>query len=56
MEEVEAAKARMNSARDTLLHYIEGRKTIDRDAHRRLVPQLKRAQAEFLRAISTLGK
>ena len=56
MEEVEAAEARMNSAKDALLNYIEGRKTIDRDLHRRLVAQLKKAQAEFLRAISELGK
>lgn len=54
MEEVEAAEARMNSAKDALLNYIEGRKVIDRDLHRRLVAQLKRAQAEFLRAIAEL--
>ena len=56
MEEVEAAEARMNSAKDALLGYLEGRETIDRDPHRRLVAQLKKAQAEFLRAISELGE
>jgi len=56
MEEVEATEARMNSAKDALLDYIEGRETIDRDLHRRLVAQLKKAQAEFLRAISELGE
>lgn len=56
MEEVEAAEARMNSAKDALLNYIERRKTIDRDLHQRLIAQLKKAQAEFLRAISELGR
>jgi hypothetical protein len=45
----------MIAAKDALLNYIEGRKTIDRDHHRRLVARLKKAQAEFLRAISQLG-
>jgi len=55
MEEVEAAEVKMNSARDALLHYIEGRQSIDRDRHRRLVARLQKAQAEFLKAISELG-
>ena len=54
MEEVEAAEAKMNAAKDTLLKYIEGGKTIDRDHHRRLVAKLKKAQADFLKAISGL--
>jgi hypothetical protein len=37
MEEVEAAEAKMNATKDALLNYIEGRETIDRDRHRRLV-------------------
>ena len=56
MEEVEAAEAKMNAARDALMQYIEARETIDRDRHRRLVAQLKKAQAEFLKAISDLGE
>ncbi len=56
MEEVEAAEARMNAAKDALLNYIENGKTIDRDHHRRLVAQLKKAQAAFLKAISQLGE
>jgi hypothetical protein len=56
MEEVEAAETRMNAAKDALLNYIESGKAIDRDRHRRLVAQLKKAQAEFLRAISQLGE
>ena len=54
MEEVEAAEAKMNAAKDALLSYIEGRKSLDRDHHRRLVAQLKKAQAAFLKAISEL--
>jgi len=46
----------MNAAKDALLDYIEGRKAIDRDRHRRLVAQLKKAQADFLKAISELGE
>jgi hypothetical protein len=55
MEEVEAAEAKMITAKESLLNYIEGRKAIDRDRHRRLVAQLKKAQAEFLKAISELS-
>ena len=56
MEEVEAAEAKMNAVKDELLNYIEGRQAIDRDRHRRLVAQLKKAQADFLKAISELGE
>jgi hypothetical protein len=56
MEEVEAAEAKMNAAKDALLSYIEGRQAIEREPHRRLVAQLKKAQANFLEAISRLGE
>jgi hypothetical protein len=56
MEKVEAAELKMNAARDALLSYVEGRETIDRDRHRRLVAELKNAQADFLKAISELGE
>lgn len=56
MEEVEAAEARMNAAKDALLKYVEGHKNIDRDEHRRLTARLKKAQAEFFEAISHLGE
>jgi hypothetical protein len=56
MEEVEAAEAKMNAAKDALLNYIEEREAIDHDRHRRLVAQLKKAQADFLKAISELGE
>jgi hypothetical protein len=54
VEEVEAAEAKMNAARDALMNSIEGRKAIDRDGHLR-VARLKKAQADFLKAISELG-
>ena len=56
VEEVEAAEAKMNSAKEALLNYIERRTTINRDLHQRLVSRLKKAQAEFLKAISELGE
>jgi hypothetical protein len=56
MEEVEAAEARINAAKDSLLNYVESGRAIDRDNHRRLIARLKKAQAEFLRAISELGE
>ena len=56
MEEVEAAEAKMNGAKDALLNYIEGREAIDRERHRRLLAKLKKAQADFLKAISELGE
>jgi len=43
MEEVEAAEARMNAAKDALMSYIESEDAIDRDRHQRLVAQLKEA-------------
>jgi len=55
-ERVEAAEARMNAAKDALLKYTERPETIDRDRYRRLVTQLARAQADFLKAVSELGQ
>ena len=56
MDEVEAAEAKMNEAKEALLKYIEGRESIDRDRHARLVARLKKAQAEFLKVLSELGQ
>jgi hypothetical protein len=56
MEQVEAAEAKMNTARDALLDYIERREAIDRDRHRRLLARLKKAEAEFHKAVSELGE
>jgi hypothetical protein len=55
MEEVKATESKMNAAKDALLRYIEEGKSIDRDRHGRLVGQLKKAQADFLKAISELN-
>ena len=54
MEEVEAAEAKMNNARDALLNYVESRTALDRDRYGRLVAQVKKAEAQFLKAISNL--
>lgn len=56
VEEVEAAEARMNAAKEELLSYIERRKNIDREHHRRLLARVKKAQAELMRAIAGLGE
>jgi len=53
-EEVEAAEAKMNNARDALLNYVESRTALDRDHYGRLVAQVKKAEAQFLKAISKL--
>jgi hypothetical protein len=56
IEQVEAAEARMNSAREALLTYIEQRESLDRDRHRRLLARLKKAEAEFQKALGDLGE
>lgn len=56
MEQMEAAELKMNAAQDALMKYIEAREPIDRERHRRLVTQLKRARAEFLKGISELDR
>jgi hypothetical protein len=55
MEEVEAAESKMNAAKDALLRYVDEGKSIDCDRHARLVGQLKKAPADFLKAISELN-
>ena len=52
MDEVTAAEARMNAAKDELLDYVENRKALDSAEYRRLVAKVKRAEAEFLKANS----
>ena len=53
-EQVAAAEARMNAAKDKLLSYVEGRSKLEGDHYRRLVAEVKRAEAEFQRAVSRL--
>jgi len=52
IEEMEGAEARMNSARDALLNYLEQRKEVDGDYYRRLVARVKKAEAEFMNVVS----
>lgn len=52
MEQVEAAEAKMNAAKEALLHYVESRKALDRDLYRRLVAHVKKTETEFLKAVS----
>lgn len=54
MEQIEAAEAKMNNARNALLSYVESRKPLDRDRYRRLVARVKKAEAQFIKAISQL--
>ncbi len=56
MDEVEAAEARMNAAKDELLTYVEERKALDAGEYRRLLAKVKRTEAEFLRVSSELGE
>jgi hypothetical protein len=56
VEEIEAAEAKLNAAKEALLKYVEARKAIDRDEYRRLVARFKKAEGEFLRAISETGR
>ena len=52
MEEIEAAELKMNNAKDALLSYVESGNTLHQDSYRRLVAQVKKAEAEFLKAVS----
>jgi hypothetical protein len=46
----------MNEAKNALLNYVERPESMDRDRHARLIAQLKKAQAEFLKVFSELGQ
>lgn len=56
LEDVETAEARMHAAKEALLSYIEGRTPIQRDDHRRLLTRVKKAEQEFMKAISGLDR
>jgi len=53
--QVEAAEARMNAAREALLSYVEQREGLDPGQYRRLVARVKRAEADFMKAVSGNG-
>lgn len=48
LEEVERAEAKMNAAKESLLCYVEGKRPLDRNDHRRLVARLKKAERDFM--------
>lgn len=52
IEELEAAEARMSSAREALLSYVERREALDGEQYRRLVARVKKAEAEFMNVVS----
>jgi hypothetical protein len=54
IETLEAAEAKMNDAKNALLNYVESRKALDPALYRRLVAQAKKAEAEFLKAVSDM--
>lgn len=56
LEEVERLEAKMNAAKESLLSYIEGKKPLDRNDHRRLVARLKKAEQDFMKVISELDR
>ena len=55
LEEIEAAEAKMNRAKEALLTYVESRGAIDRDRYRRLLARFKKTEADFLKAVSEQG-
>jgi hypothetical protein len=52
IEELEAVEARMSSAREALLSYVERREALDGEQYRRLVARVKKAEAEFMNVVS----
>ena len=54
-ERIVLAEAKMNSARERLLSYVENRSTISGDEYGRLAARVKKAEAEFMRAIGRAG-
>jgi hypothetical protein len=52
LEEVDAAEARMNAAREALLKYVEQREQLDGEQYRRLAARVKKAEAEFMSVVA----
>jgi hypothetical protein len=52
IEELEAAEARMNSAREALLSYVEQPEALDGEQYRRLVARVKKAEAAFMSVVA----
>jgi len=56
LEEVESAEAKMNAAKEALLSCIERGKVMDHDQYRRLVARVKKAERDFMAAVSELDR
>ena len=52
IEEVEAAEARVNTAREALLQYVERREQLDGEQYRSLVAHVKKAEAAFMSVVA----
>lgn len=55
IEGIELAEAKMNSARERLLIYLENRGKIHGDEYRRLAARVKKAEADFMKAMGRAG-
>ncbi|HKD91269.1 MAG TPA: hypothetical protein VKB56_05175 [Terriglobales bacterium] len=55
IEGIELAEAKMNSARERLLSYLENRGKINGDEYRRLAARVRRAEADFMKAMGLAG-
>jgi hypothetical protein len=55
IEGIELAEAKMNSARERLLSYLEKRGKINGDEYRRLAARVKKAEADFMKAMGRTG-
>ena len=55
IEGIELAEAKMNSARERLLSYLENRGKINGDEYRRLGARVKKAEADFMKAMGRAG-
>lgn len=56
LEELERAEAQMNAAKEKLLSYIERKTPLDRDDYRLLVARVKKAEQDFMKAVSELDR
>ena len=54
IEEVEAAEARLNAAREALLQYVERRGQLDGEQSRSLVARVKKAESRFMSVVATV--
>lgn len=55
-EEVAAAEAKMNAAKEALMSSIERGKVVDHEQYQRLVKQVKNAEREFMKVLARLDQ